>query len=189
VSQHKHFYSLLTPGPGTEEHKSCGSQNAVSSCIPANCLESVRSEVLTMMSLGWWFPVTQCRTPGDLTFWEIWRQVQSVLISSLWRLVETDCMQEQRVSQSFFLFWTCERLRYSCPNICHEGMQVDWTLAPLILTMALDGYQWLASHPSCFTPGTHWRGGLLGLKVSLNAIEERKISSAWDQTPCYWAQA
>jgi hypothetical protein len=107
---------------------------------------------------------------------------QLVLISSLWGLVETDCMQEERVSQ-FFLFWTCKRLRYSRPSTCHEGMQVDWTLAPLSLTLVLDGCQWLASHPGCFTPGTFWRGGLLGLKASLDAVEKRKISSASESDP------
>jgi len=117
------------------------------------------------------------------------RWTHLVLISSLLGLVETDCMQKQRVSQLFFLFWTCKRLRYSCPSTCHEGMQVDWTLVPLSLTSALDGCEWLASYPGCFTLGTHWSGGLLGLKASLDAIEKRKISTARNQTPHYWTQA
>ena len=32
-------------------------------------------------------------------------------------------------------------------------------------------------------PGAHWIGGLVGLKESRDALENIKISSAWNQTP------
>jgi hypothetical protein len=51
---------------------------------------------------------------------------------------------------------------------------------PPFLTLALDGGEWPASHPGCFTageraPGTHWIGGWVGPRASLEAVEKRKI--------------
>jgi hypothetical protein len=53
--------------------------------------------------------------------------------------------------------------------------------APPFLTSALGGSEWAASCPSCFTSGerasdTHWIGGWVGPRASLNAVEQRKIS-------------
>ena len=36
---------------------------------------------------------------------------------------------------------------------------------------------WSASCPGCFTPGTQWTGGWVGLMASLGSLEKRKISS------------
>jgi hypothetical protein len=48
-------------------------------------------------------------------------------------------------------------------------------IAPLFLTLALDGGEWSTSHSSRFTlegaPGTHWIGGWVGPKASLDAVE------------------
>jgi len=50
------------------------------------------------------------------------------------------------------------------------------------LTLALDGGEWTALHPSCFTPkerapGTHWIGDWVGTRVILDMVMKRKISS------------
>jgi hypothetical protein len=49
-------------------------------------------------------------------------------------------------------------------------------VAPPSLTSALDGDEWSASRPGCFTPweaapGTHWIGGLVRPKPGLGAME------------------
>jgi hypothetical protein len=49
-----------------------------------------------------------------------------------------------------------------------------------ILTSALDGGEWSASRPSCFTPreitpGTHWIGGWMGTRAVLDAVVKIKI--------------
>jgi hypothetical protein len=54
-------------------------------------------------------------------------------------------------------------------------------LAPLFLASSLDRGESSASRPSHFTPGerfpgTHWIGGLVGPRVGLDNVEERKIS-------------
>jgi hypothetical protein len=51
-----------------------------------------------------------------------------------------------------------------------------------VKTLALDGGEWSASHPSCFTrreraPGTHWIGGWVGSRASLDTVVKRKIPS------------
>jgi hypothetical protein len=57
------------------------------------------------------------------------------------------------------------------------------------LTSALDGGEWPASHPSCFTPrerapGTHWIEGWVGPRASLGTMVNVKIASpAKTQTP------
>jgi hypothetical protein len=48
------------------------------------------------------------------------------------------------------------------------------------LTSALDGGEWLASHPGRFTPrervpGTQWIGGWVGPRAGLDAVVKRKI--------------
>jgi hypothetical protein len=50
------------------------------------------------------------------------------------------------------------------------------------LTLALDGGEWSASCPSCFTfreraPGTHWMGGWVGTRAALDVVVKRKILS------------
>jgi hypothetical protein len=50
------------------------------------------------------------------------------------------------------------------------------------LTSALDGGEWSASRPGCFTPkgrapGTHWIGGWVGPRAILDAVVKRKIPS------------
>jgi len=52
------------------------------------------------------------------------------------------------------------------------------------LISALDGSEWSASHPSCFTPrerapGTHWIGGLGGPRAGLDAVVRGKIPSPY----------
>jgi hypothetical protein len=50
----------------------------------------------------------------------------------------------------------------------------------VFLISALFEVEWLASHSSRFTPGktahgTHWIGGCVGPRASLNAVEKRKF--------------
>jgi hypothetical protein len=47
----------------------------------------------------------------------------------------------------------------------------------VLLTSALVGGEWSASRPGCFTPwgrdpGTHWKGGWVGPRTSLDAVEK-----------------
>jgi hypothetical protein len=49
-----------------------------------------------------------------------------------------------------------------------------------LLSSALDGGEWSASHSARFTPreraaGTHWIGGLVGPRAVLDAVVKRKI--------------
>jgi hypothetical protein len=46
--------------------------------------------------------------------------------------------------------------------------------------LVLDGGEWSASCPCCFTPSTHWIGGWVGPRVSLDAVEKRKILHSRD---------
>jgi hypothetical protein len=50
----------------------------------------------------------------------------------------------------------------------------------LFLTLVLDGGEWSASCPSCFTPCTRWIRGWARPTAGLNAVEKRNIS--W---PCF----
>jgi hypothetical protein len=50
----------------------------------------------------------------------------------------------------------------------------------IFLTSALNGDEWSASRPSSFTPGeiapsSHWIGGWVGLRASLDDVEKRKV--------------
>jgi hypothetical protein len=50
-------------------------------------------------------------------------------------------------------------------------------MAPLFFTSVLDGGEWSASRSGCFTPveratGTHWIGGWVGPRVSVDAVEK-----------------
>jgi len=54
------------------------------------------------------------------------------------------------------------------------------------LTTALDGNEWIALCPGCFTPGTHRTGGWMGPTVSLDAVAKREnyiIAPAGKLTP------
>jgi hypothetical protein len=61
--------------------------------------------------------------------------------------------------------------------------------SPPFLTSALDGREWSASRAGRFYPrqialGTHWIGGWVGMKPSLDAIEKTKKSvSCWESNP------
>jgi len=53
--------------------------------------------------------------------------------------------------------------------------------------LALDGGEWLASHPGRFTPkerapDTHWTGGFVGTRAVLDAVVKRKIPSPRRET-------
>jgi hypothetical protein len=54
------------------------------------------------------------------------------------------------------------------------------------LTLALDGSEWSATHPSRFIPrerdpGTHWTGGWVGPRAILDMVVKRKIPAINDQ--------
>jgi hypothetical protein len=63
------------------------------------------------------------------------------------------------------------------------GVEVD--LHAFFISV-LDGGEWSASRPGCFTPrerdsGTHWIGGWVGPRAGLDAVVKRKIPSLyWD---------
>jgi hypothetical protein len=48
----------------------------------------------------------------------------------------------------------------------------------VLLTLAVDGGEMSLSRPGQFTPGTHWTGGWVGPRDSMDAVEKRKIPSA-----------
>jgi hypothetical protein len=55
-------------------------------------------------------------------------------------------------------------------------------------TSALDGDEWSASSPGCFTPrekipGTHWIGNWVGPRAVLDAMVKRKIPSPRRESP------
>jgi hypothetical protein len=61
---------------------------------------------------------------------------------------------------------------------------------PLFFILALDGGEWSASHPSRFTPGricTHWTGDWVGLRTSLDAVEERLLPCIILKNAVFWA--
>jgi hypothetical protein len=66
---------------------------------------------------------------------------------------------------------------------CHEGVLGEWMYSSThSLTSALNGGEWSASRPSCFTPrerapGTHWIGGWVGTRTVLDVVVKRKIPS------------
>jgi hypothetical protein len=65
-------------------------------------------------------------------------------------------------------------------------MEVYWRsggIAPRILTVALDGAEWLPSRPGRFTlsertPGTHCVGSWVGPRAVLDTVVKRKIPSS-----------
>jgi hypothetical protein len=65
--------------------------------------------------------------------------------------------------------------------LCHEDMWWRDSIAPPLLTLALDVNEWSASCPSHFTlwekdAGTHWIGGWAGPRACLDTVDNRKIS-------------
>jgi hypothetical protein len=64
----------------------------------------------------------------------------------------------------------------------HEGVLGSGSIAPRILTSALDGDEWPASRLDRLTsregaPGTHWIGGWMGSRAGVDAVVKRKIPS------------
>jgi hypothetical protein len=58
------------------------------------------------------------------------------------------------------------------------------------LTSGVDGGEWTASRPSCCTHGetaigTHWIGGSVGPRASLDASEQRKSCHCWELNPSH----
>jgi hypothetical protein len=65
---------------------------------------------------------------------------------------------------------------------------VSGGIAQPFLTAALNGDEWSASSPSCFTlreraPSTHWIGDRVGPRASLDAVEKRRILSCHELYP------
>jgi hypothetical protein len=83
------------------------------------------------------------------------------------------------------------KIKLSLCLIKHSAMKMyggSEGTAPAYLTSALDGGEWSASHSCCFTPrenvpGTHWVGGWVGPRTSLDAVEKRKILQFWESNP------
>jgi hypothetical protein len=84
------------------------------------------------------------------------------------------------------------KCKVPCASTQHHTMKAYWVVQVqlhVFLTSALDGGEWSASHPGCFTPrvrypGTHWRGGWVGPWASLDVVVKRKIPSpCWDSNP------
>jgi hypothetical protein len=87
------------------------------------------------------------------------------------KLVTNCCMTRGPVTEQ----WVFQRL-ITCLS---HMMQYSSTLS---LTLALDGSEWSASCPACFTPRkrapvTHWIGGWVGPKAILDTVVKRKIPS------------
>jgi len=49
------------------------------------------------------------------------------------------------------------------------------------LTSAVDGGDWSVSCLSCFTPSTHWIGGWVILRISLDSVAKRKIHCTYQE--------
>jgi hypothetical protein len=84
------------------------------------------------------------------------------------------------------------RLARTCPRAgpgkskVVPGLEDMWGsggIVPLFLTSALDGNEWLASRPDCFTPGTHWRWGWVGPRAGLDFMVKIKILPCWGIEP------
>jgi hypothetical protein len=61
----------------------------------------------------------------------------------------------------------------------HEGIWGSGGIAQTLLTSGLDGGEWSASRSGHFSPGkkapgTHWKGGWVGPRGCLDAVEKRK---------------
>jgi hypothetical protein len=65
--------------------------------------------------------------------------------------------------------------------LCFFLTEGEWRYSAMhSLTLALDGGEWSASHPGCFTPkerapGTHWIGGWVGPSAVLEAYMEAHL--------------
>jgi hypothetical protein len=58
----------------------------------------------------------------------------------------------------------------------HKDVWGSGGIAPPFLTSALDGGELSSPCPGHFTFGTHWRGGWVGPRTGLDAVEYRTIS-------------
>jgi hypothetical protein len=61
-------------------------------------------------------------------------------------------------------------------ELYHEDICGSGGIAPPSLVLAIDGDDWSASRscrftPEDITPVTHWRGGCVGSKVGMDAVE------------------
>jgi hypothetical protein len=56
------------------------------------------------------------------------------------------------------LEWRWKGSTFLCAQLFKHHATSE-VIAPLFLTFALEACEWSASHPSCFTPGTHWIEG------------------------------
>jgi hypothetical protein len=88
-----------------------------------------------------------------------------------------------------FLLWRCriwetiKKWSYPCTQLIKHHAMNTWRsggTAPPFLTSTLDGGEWSASCPGCFTPGerspgTHFIGGWVGPRACSDAVEKRKI--------------
>jgi hypothetical protein len=72
----------------------------------------------------------------------------------------------------------------------HGNVLEEWRYSSThSLTSVLDGGEWSASRPCRFTPGerapdTHWIGGWMGPRASLDAVVKRKIPSPCRASSC-----
>jgi hypothetical protein len=63
--------------------------------------------------------------------------------------------------------------------LCHEDIWGNGSIAPPLLTSALDKGVWPASLPGYFIPagralGTHWIGGWVIPRAGIDSVEKRK---------------
>ena len=63
--------------------------------------------------------------------------------------------------------------RKECPCLCHESVWGSRSLAPLIQNLGS-----MATVPLGKNVGTHWIGGWVGLRASLDIFRKRKVSSS-----------
>jgi hypothetical protein len=68
-------------------------------------------------------------------------------------------------------------------SITDEDVWESGGIAPPFLTTAIDGTEWSASRPYCFNPGetplppgTHWVGGWVGVRASLDVMKDKSFS-------------
>jgi hypothetical protein len=75
----------------------------------------------------------------------------------------------------------------------HEDVLGEWRYSSThSLTSALDGGEWSVSRPSRFipreiAPGTHWRGGWVGLRAVVEATKKQNFSRSSGSTFVIWS--
>jgi hypothetical protein len=68
------------------------------------------------------------------------------------------------------------KARQIIPMPLHGDVMGSGGIAPPLLISAIDGGEWSASRPGCFTTGerafgNHWVGGFVGPKADLDVVE------------------